>query len=29
MLLQGLSPGALIVLAHAGFWTHATLVLSS
>lgn len=25
--LQGVSPGTLIVLAHAGFWTHATLVL--
>ena len=25
--LQGVSPSTLIVLAHAGFWTHATLVL--
>ena len=26
-LLSGLPSGALVVLAHAGFWTHATLVL--
>jgi Fe-S oxidoreductase len=27
MLLQGASPGLLVVLAHAGFWIHSTLVL--
>jgi Fe-S oxidoreductase len=27
MMLHDLSPGTLIVLAHAGFWTHSTLVL--
>jgi len=27
MLLHGLGPGALIFLAHAGFWTHVALVL--
>ncbi len=27
LLLNGLSPGALVVVAHAGFWTHTTLVL--
>ena len=27
VLFKNLSPGALIVLSHAGFWTHATLVL--
>lgn len=27
MLLSEASPGALVVIAHAGFWTHATLVL--
>jgi Fe-S oxidoreductase len=27
VLLHGMSPGALIVLAHAGFWTHSSLVL--
>ncbi len=27
LLLQGLGDGALVVVAHAGFWTHATLVL--
>jgi Fe-S oxidoreductase len=26
-LLHGASPGALVFLAHAGFWTHSTLVL--
>ncbi|MDP9148818.1 MAG: (Fe-S)-binding protein [Myxococcota bacterium] len=27
LLLQGLTAGALVVVAHAGFWTHTTLVL--
>jgi Fe-S oxidoreductase len=27
LLFHGLSPGALVFLAHAGFWTHASLVL--
>ncbi|WP_242515799.1 (Fe-S)-binding protein [Sorangium cellulosum] len=27
VLLAGVSPGALVVLAHVGFWTHVTLVL--
>ncbi len=27
LALQGLSPAALVVLAHIGFWTHGTLVL--
>src|SRR6188508_2711142 len=27
MLVSGLGPGALVVLAHIGFWTHSTLVL--
>ncbi len=27
MLLKDASPGTLVVLAHAGFWTHSTLVL--
>jgi Fe-S oxidoreductase len=27
MLLSGLGPGALVVIAHIGFWTHSSLVL--
>jgi Fe-S oxidoreductase len=27
LLLSGVGPGALVVLAHIGFWTHSTLVL--
>jgi Fe-S oxidoreductase len=27
MLLSGLGPGALVVIAHLGFWTHSSLVL--